>query len=370
MSAYQIKPIDRNYNQEMLQILQSSPITTRDLTLYFDRQPSIFKMADIKYRPHHYHGLFLQDQLKGFGMIGYHQAMVNRNQEMVFHIKDFYVAPEARGNGFVYRVAENLFRETYQQASIGYAIVMRGNKNSLHFVGRKNPAYPFFPHTRIVNQLDVRNMLLLLPLMKKPGFKIRPATSDDIPVMVSLLNAEHRMRLFGNCYEETGFQDYLKIRPGLNIQNYYLAFDKNGRCVGVCAAWDCSSIKQTRVMSYGKQFLPARLLYNSLATLFKKPLLPSASQFFKEFFVTDYAVAERNPAIMNSLLRFIYREYLDKGYQNMIWGSSLHDPLLQASAGFFHQRLISNIVLVATEVNLMEESAIENHLPYIDLPFL
>ncbi len=143
MSLYNIRPIDRNYNNEMLEILRSAPITTKNLTIYFDRQPDFFRLAETKYQPYFYYGFFRLEQLKGFGMIGYHQAMVNGMPETVFHLKDFYVLPDARGKGFGYRTTEQLFRDTHNRSVVGYAVVMSGNRDPHSYIGHRNPSFPY-----------------------------------------------------------------------------------------------------------------------------------------------------------------------------------------------------------------------------------
>src|SRR5665648_140359 len=143
MSLYHIEPIDSRYNDEMLEILRSAPITTEDLTVYFDRQPDFFRLAGIKYHPHYYYGFFRLDKLKGFGMIGYHDSMVNGLPETVFHLKDFYVSADARGKGFGYKVTEQFFKETHNRSAIGYAVLMTGNRDPHSYVGHRNPAFPY-----------------------------------------------------------------------------------------------------------------------------------------------------------------------------------------------------------------------------------
>jgi hypothetical protein len=69
-------------------------------------------------------------------------------------------------------------------------------------------------------------------------------------------------------------------------------------------------------------------------------------------------------------LRAVYNDRRRYGYQNIMWGSSADDPLLKASEGFFYQRIISNIVLISTDPAMVENEAIRNILPYIDLPCL
>jgi hypothetical protein len=370
MNLYHIEPIDRKYNSEMLQILRSSPIVTNNLTVCFDRQPDIFRLAEIKYNPHFYYGLFRLDVLKGFGMLGYHEAMINSKSETLFHLKDFYVSSEGRGRGFGFRISGKLFRETYDNSSAGYAVLMSGNREPHRYIGHRNNAFPYMPYSRHINQLDARNIILALPVRVSKKYSIRHALESDIPSIVTLLNNEHKLRLFGNIYQETSFESYLSKCPGLKIEDYYLAFNRTGNLSGVCAAWDCTSFKQTRVIKYGRSFFPARLAYGTMRFLLGLPSLPEPGEPFKDFYITDYAVNGRDPAIMNALLRFVYNEYRNKGYQNMIWGSSVDDPLLKATKGLFFQSVISDIVLISTNSVRIEPGAIRNYLPYIDLPCL
>ncbi len=370
MDLYHIELIDRDYNSEILNILRSAPINTDNLTISFDRQPDFFMLPQIKYHPWYYYGFFRLEELKGFFGIGFHNAMVNGSCETVFHARDFYVSHDARGKGFAFKVAEKFYTETSSQPGIGYAIILAGNRPSLHYIGYTNPAFPHIPYTQIINQLDVRNIILIWPVRNSPDYFIRKADLQDIPEIVSLLNIEHKERLFGNHYDETTFQNYLCKRPGLTISNYYLAFDRKGKLCGVCAAWDCSAFKQTRVYRYGKQFASAKAIYKSLSLFFHITPLPKPGESFKDFIIIDYAVRNRDPGIMNALLRYIYNEFRKNGFQIMVWGSSSDDALLKASESFFYKRVISNIVLFSSDPALSVSGSIQKNLPYIDLSCL
>ena len=112
------------------------------------------------------------------------------------------------------------------------------------------------------------------------------------------------------------------------------------------------------------------ILYKSLALVFNLSPLPLQGECFRDAFITDYAARDRNPGIMNALLRFAYNDLRRRGFQNMMWGSSADDPLLKASGGFFYQRVVSNIVLVSTNPEMIEAGKIRNQLPFIDIPCL
>ncbi len=370
MGRYYLKFLDKSYNSEMLGILESAPITTDNIKLCFDRQPDIFSMAEIKYKSFSYLGFFHEDILEGFVMIGYHNAQVNGIPETVFHFTDYYIRKEGRGKGFSYNISDYLFKETYNNAKVGYGIIMDGNKEALSLLGRRHPRYPFMPWTRIINKLDVKTILLAFPVKLDNTYTIRRATIEDIPIIASLLNEEHKNRLFGNSFSESSFEQLISSRPDFSIDNYYLALDRLKRIVGVCAAWDCTSFKQNRVIKYGITFLPTRIGYWLLSKIYSLPPLPGGGQIFRDVTITDYAVKDRNPAIMESLLRAVYHDYRKLGYHSMIWGSSADDPMLRASKAFFHQDIISNIVLFSLKPELIENNVIKNKLPYIDVACL
>ena len=351
----------------MLEILRGSPIVTDRMTICFDRQPDIFALPGCKYDNYFYQGLFDGNTLRGFGMVGYHKALVNGEPTELFCARDLYILPEARGQGFVSKSTENHFREHQDLSPVGYGLIMQGNKASMRFVGKRPEKHQYSPKSRIINKLLINTILLALPVSSNPEYKIRRAGMEDIPMIVGMLKTEHRDRLFGHVWSEDVFISQLHRNPGLAITDYFLAFDNRRQCCGVCAAWDTHLLKQTRVLRYGAAFLPARLIYKSLSGLFKCPPLPEPGYHFREVTITDYAVKDRNPKIMNALLKAVYREYRQLGYHLMIWGSSLDDPLSAAASGFMRQRVVSNIVLFATNDKWLEEGRIKNHLPYIDI---
>ena len=370
MGKYKIAALGKSFNYEMLEILHSVPITTDSISLCFDRQPDIFRMAEIKYDPFFYLGFFHEQKLEGFVLNGYYRALINGTAESVFHFTDYYINHDSRGKGFGYQISEHFFRETYNNARLGFSIIMDGNNEALGLIGRRHPKYPYVPWSKIINKLEVKTIILAWPVKTDPSFDIRHASLEDIPRIVELLNLEHKNRLFGMTFSETTFQKLLAGRPGFSIDSYYLAIDKSKNICGVCAAWDCTSFKQTRVIRYGARFFPTRVGHWFLAGLYGLPTLPDAGEAFRDITLIDYAVMDRNVNIMKALLKVIYNDYRKKGYHTIIWGSSADDPLLQSCGEFFHQSVISNIVLMSTKPELIEDGAVQNYLPFIDISCL
>jgi hypothetical protein len=370
MNRCRIDFLDRSHNSEILSILRLSPITTDNITLCFDRQPDFFLLPEIKYFRYDCLGFFVDEKLSGFVLKGYHNALVNGKPEIVFHFTDYYILPGARGKWFNYEISKYLFDRRFNNSGIGYAIIMEGNKEALSLVGRRHPRFPDVPWTRIINKLEVKTIMITWPLKLSTHYSIRHAEKKDIPSIVSLLNEEHKDRLFGLTFSESSFENHLSDRPGIALGNYYLAEDKNANVCGVCAAWDCTSFKQNRVLNYGIRFLPALLTYKFLSLLFGFSPLPEKGDIFRDINITDYAVKNRDPQIMKALLRAIYSDCRKSGYQSIIWGCTAGDPLLKACNGFFSQSVISNIVLMSTQPELIEDNSVEKRLPYIDVACL
>lgn len=370
MSIYHIELLGRDDNSDILNILRSSPNVTDKLSICFDRQPDFFRLAEIRYNPFQYYGYFRDDELKGICGIGYHNAMINSKPATVFHMRDYYVMKESRGLGFGLKVCEKFFTETWKNVDTGYIVILTGNRASLGYVGRRNDSFPYMPYSRIINQQEVRNIMIIWPVLKLRKYKIRRARSADIPDIVNLLNHEHHDRLFGKIYNIDTFQECIDKSPGLSINDYYLALDKDSKICGVCAAWNCHEFKQTRVLSYGKHFRLPRIAYTGLSFVFNVPSLPTPGQCFRDIILNDYAVRGRNPEILNALIRAIYIDARAKKYHSLLIGSSVDDPLLKATEGFFFQRIVSNIVLVSRKRTQIEDGAIRNNLPFIDLATL
>jgi hypothetical protein len=365
MPDYQIKNIDERYNREMLQILRASPIKAGGLQICFDKQPHIFTQSSRKYFLTKHVGLFESDSLKGFGSVGFYDAMVSGSPEPVFYYHNFYVLPEARGHNFILNAGLHFLQDNSDPNIAGFSIAMKGNKPVESYFD--DPAAKRIMQVQLLDSLVIKNIIFSFPKRNNSGYKVRQATDEDVPEIVQLLRTEYSQRLFGNHVTPDNFLPSLNLR-GLSIHDYFLATSQNGRIVGVSAAWDCSSFRQTRVLKYSKNFWPDLLGYNLLSAFLPMAPFPKPGDCFKELTVVDYAVEDRNPAIMHALLCEIYRFYRSKNFHYINWGSCGSDPLLKAASGFWHRTTTSNIVLIKHPAKYIPDHALR--LPYVDIAFL
>ena len=359
-----IQPLDAGHNRRMLEILAASPICANGLTVCFDKSPDMFAIARMKYPEGAHLGMYDGGALNGFGSLGIFDALVDGKPEKVFSFYHFYLLPASRGKGLPQMVLQHFFEKVCGRANYGISLTMKGNRAVESYIGRR-PA-DWFPPTRILDEWVVNSILFSLPKKNDTGYAVRRAKMDDIPVMVGLLQKEHRQRDFGMMYETDSFLQKLEQR-GIKIENYFVATDKKGTIRGVCLAWDCGAFRQTRVLAFGPAFYPTLMGYKLMSKLCNMAPFPKKGESFSELTLTDYAADGRNPEIMHALLCEIYRQHHNGTYHFMNWGSCGSDPLLQAAKGFWCRNIRSHMVFTSLDPAKYQRAA---RLPYIDIAFI
>lgn len=363
----EILPLDRCHNSTMLEILRRSPVKISGLTLCFDRQPDIFAMADLKYDPSVWRGVFEDGKLMGFGLVGYHLAFVNGEVQQVMHLTDCYFHTEARGRGYLTSALPKFFESG--TASLGYAVRIEENRGPKVSLRRSVARTRSGITTRYFGELTVQTVPLFTPRRKKSTFRVRRARMEDIDDIVSLLRDEHKPRLFGLVVDRDQFIARLKQRPGLSIDDYYLV-EHGGKLAGVCAAWDTSAFKQDRVLEYGFGWKLVRLTSRLALRPGGFPGLPAPGEPFRNVFLTEWAVRDRSVGILRALIEHAYCEYRSRGYFSLVFGSCSEDSLLAATQGYWADHLRFQIALVGLDQKWFTPGAVDTRLPFVDLAML
>lgn len=365
MDNFKILPINEQYNSEMLSILKASPINANGLSLYFDKSPDIFKIPGMKYSLTKHAGFFIDEKLKGFGSLGYYDALIKGRKENVFTFYNFYLLPEARGKKIPEFAAKEFFGHVRTQtANYGLSITMKGNRPAESYIDGRRDGW--MPSTRVIDDLIVKTILFSKPKKNNTAYKVRNASTEDIPAIVKLLKEEHQQRDFGLIFQEDSFIPSLQKRK-LQIENYFVATDNRGSIKGVCLAWDCSSFRRTTVVKFSPSFYSSLLAYKIAEKIFPLAPFPEMGKNFNELTITDYAAAGRNPVIMHALLSEIYYRNNNRKYHFMNWASCGSDSLLNAAKGFWYKNIVSHIIFTSMEPHFFNA---KKQLPYIDIAFI
>ena len=367
-SPYTFRFLSDKDNRQMLDILKLSPVESGGLSICFDREPDIFIMANLKYNPVKYIGIFKGEHLLGFGLIGYHTGNVSGKNQKVFHFSNVYMRKEYRNKGLFLRAHDMFFKEITQNACLGYALIMMGNKNAERFIGWQNEKYPYLPFSSFLATIDVRN-ILITSKKRESKIVVRKACIEDIKSIVGLLKEEFSQRLFAPAINENEFKRNLTNRPDFSIDNYYVV-EKASHIAGVCAAWDCTSFKQIRILKYNSKLKWIKRIYQLFSALFKLPSLPVQGQPFKAVYITDCAIENRDHRLMDALLRKIHNDYRLKKFNIIVFGSYKKDKVLKAANDFINLSVKSNIYLFHTDKSAILNLRKAEQQPYIDMAFL
>lgn len=367
MAVIEIKEIGQEYNQDILNIINRSPISTDLFSLNFDRSPDFFSLSKAGFEYSRYAGLFLDDQLMGFVGTSYYEGKVNGKNEYILYYTNLYVLPEARKHGFFFRSSEVLLKDRYKKNMLGLSIVMKGNTNATRLIGRRTEEYPYSFYSKICDTLIVKNILITLPKWESKKYFVRRATEQDIQGIVELLNEEYDGRTFAPVITVPGFVENIKKRPNFKLENYFVV-EKEQKIIGVCGAIDLKSMKRTRILEYKGKFKIVKFLYQLFTPLLGLPPLPKKGKHLKDITLIDYATKGNDYVIMESLLRAIYRVYRKEKYNSIVLGSYAGDPLLKATHAFISTTVESNIILGCGSKEIFD--SFETTKPYVNVAFL
>jgi len=367
MTKNSISIIDESYNQEILKIINKSPISTNELTLNFDRSPDFFALHKAGFAYSRYVGFFINNEIKGFAGICYFMGNIEGKEESIIYYTNLYILPEARKNGFFYKSAELLVKERYKNASLGITLVMKGNQRALRMVGKRSEEYPYAFFNKICGSLIVKNILITLRKRETNKYTIEQATQQDVNAIVTLLQREYEGRTFAPKITKAIFLKKVGQLPNFDIKSYYVA-KKDNVVVGVCAALKTEGLKQTRVLEYKGKLRWAKLFYKIFTPIFRLPPAPKNGECFKDITLIDHATLNNNPEIMEAIIKRIYNHFRPKGYNNIIFGSHKEDEILNATNSFHTTKIESHIILGCEKEEDLH--SIKVNKPYINIAFL
>ncbi len=365
---YHLREIDERWNEQILSIIDQSPVEANGLCLLFDRRPDLFFVLRQRSRSMKCIGFFRDDELLGFAVMLEREVMVDGKSCHVRYFGFLVLHPAARGKNFLYRLSDDLFSEHSGRKKYGYSLIMQGNRAALSILNRFHPAYPNMPYSKMIGLWQVRNILLIFKVFRKPSHAVRKATLADIPAIVNLLQQEYKQRLFAPEADEHSLLRDLEAMPGLTIENYYVAESQN-EMVGVCCAWNMEKIKRYRVIAYGSRLRWIRYLANTASSFIGYPGLPAEGGTLRVATVTDFAVKGRDPAVLRSLLQRIHKDYRQKKFHLLILGLAHDDPMNRACKGFISLSLISQIHVFSPSEQTVQKFDPKMY-PYIDMTLI
>jgi hypothetical protein len=272
-------------------------------------------------------------RLAGFGCRGERRAFVNGREERIGYIGQIRAAEGYRGRWLVQRAMAWL-RESGHTDLLYYGIVARENPRARELlVGRRAPGAPV--RTRLAGLTTCAILLRPRRQPRIPGVEMEPGSAGGLAEIVAFLRAEGARRQLFPAYSVEDFTDGRTLR-GLAPEDLAVA-RRDGRIVGVMAAWDQAAYKQDVVAAYGPSLRRA---------LGARPLTPPGSAIPLAFAACT-TVADDDPAVLRRLLAACAERARQRGKAFLMVGLADEDPLLPVVRRWLHVTYRSDLFTLA-----------------------
>lgn len=359
-----VELLDASHGQAMLAINRACPIVS-DLTFFFDRGEDFFRWPSSVYERFFYAGVFHNDRLVGYCMVGLLRAWTGQEFGWLAVLGDARMLPEHRGLGWIEQALALLADVVPRNVHHGVFIIKEGNQSADRLRARfRLEGYAVTP----VGRLTTQNLFLVRRMKPRTGIVVTTATPDDLTPIVDLLQEQWQGRLFAPAVSAESLLRVIR-QPGLGWERAYLA-RKDDRVVGFLCAWDMGAFHATRVLSYSRRANLVRGLHAAVRLiLHEAPPMPAPGGVFKSVTVTTMATRGGDPEILRALLVAVNNDHLDHGFQMMHVGVTLPSGHNHALSSWYPQKFRSTIHLISRgpDPTPLPQPRPE---PYLDLPLI
>ena len=288
--------------------------------------------------------------IQGLGTILARDGYLDGRPTRVGYLGDLRVMPHLQGRrliGRFYGPVLQQFSKT-RGCNVYLTTIIASNTAAVRALTGEGGRMLGIPPYTLLRTFDIRAIYLALPRRRqRTPYRVRRATTSDIPALAHFLDEDARRRPFGQVFSEEVLLRRLAAWPGLAIQNFYLAFDPTGRLCGCCALWDAAPVKRTVVTSYRGSMRWIKRAYNVAATLLRAPRLPPSGGVLRYAYLTHQAVLPEDPHVFRALLEAVYADYQKSGYHFLSACVYRDDPLGSAYRGFLTSNLPAHLYVVA-----------------------
>ena len=250
------------------------------------------------------------------------------------YVSDLKVHPDHRGKG----AADALTLYAWDwcsriAADVPALITVLGGNTSMERRIRACRAMP--PLTRS-GTIRVHTVSLLgrRRVSSDTGTTVSPATPEDLEEMADLWRRVMSGRQFAPAHSPAELAEWIAAAPGLEMEDYWLARDRDGRIAGYLALWDQRPLKQLHVVGLTLRGAIFRTLFNAAAHALAAPRIPPPGDHIPCLAALHVCVPADRPEVLHRLLATAHSEFRGR-YSFFTVGLDVRDPLTAALRGFW-----------------------------------
>lgn len=306
-----------------------------DVGLYMDRSPDVFALGRIE-GPCSQVGVAetAEHQIVGCVSASVRHAYVHGSACRIAYVGDLKVAPAHRNLYSADALSTHARNFCARQGGADVPVlitVLDGNK-AMEYRARGFRGMPHFQRFATIRSYAIP-LLWHRARALPQGLRIARATSGDLEEMVELWRRVAPRRQFAPVFSVDSFAQWIAQAPALELEDYRLARDREGRLRGFFALWDQSAFKAARVTQYSPRLAAIRSAFNIAAPVFGAPHLPRPGERLCYLTVTHLCVPPEAPDVLRALLRTAYNESRRGEHSFIEIGLDVRDPLAAALHG-------------------------------------
>jgi len=338
--AIQVRDARTDDNAPLIALAAACPMEG-DIALAISREPDFFalnRLEGAQWRLGIVEWRSLDEGIAGCVMGAGRRAYVRGHSRDTLYAGDLKVHPATRGVGVADALTEwvvDMLADLGGDDAPILVTILAGNRAMEQRTHGRGGAAAF---TRVAT-IRAFSIPLLWPRSHRPRGDIRVslATSSDLGEMAELWQRVAPRRQFAPVFDADSMSAWIADAPGLDIGDYRVARNRDGRILGFVAWWDQDVFKRSRVLRYSPRLAAARVALNGLARLTGGARLPSLGEPLRYRTALHTCVPSGRPDVLRALVGASCAELRAERYAFATIGLDTRDPLCAAVAGLAAQ---------------------------------
>jgi hypothetical protein len=303
-------------------------------------------------------------QLAGLGARLTLDVFINGVPQRMGYLSDLRAAPAYRGGTLLtrgYRYLRQLHKT--DPVPLYYSLILEGNDLAVKNITRSRAGLPVYR-----NMGRILTPAIHLDLQRKqitePGLTIEKADKLSLKKVFTFIRNEYSQKQFSPVYHASDIESSRLY--GLSAEDIYVA-SRNGKIVGVIAAWDQRGFRQTHVESYSPWLKIIRPAYNLAAHFSALKPLPTEGSAVPYFYLALTAIQEDDPNIFRVLLSQLYNERRLGEWHYFIAGLHEKNPLVEVLNEYRSIKAAGHLYIVHYPEDTAYFEQLDQRIPHIEM---
>lgn len=314
---------DESHDFDLRRLLREGWMDGR-IRLALQREPSYFKAASVEGCQHQTIIALHGQRVVCMGSVSVRERFYNGRSVPVGYLGGLRLDPQFRGRLDVLRGGYGFFRQLHEQAPLsGYLTsIAADNLPAIRLLERGLPGFPEYHHAG-----DLATVAIRVRPRAASDLHLQQGTREWSDAICQFLNDQNPRFQFAPRWSQTEFN---RLEPfSLRCDGFRLLLEGD-RITGCAALWDQRPFKQVVAKGYSQSMTLLRPLYNSLARLRGRVILPRAGQVLQQAYVSHLALVQEDPQKLVHMLLALMPAARSCGTTVMVLGLDVRDPRLAA----------------------------------------